>query len=178
MSSSTAAGYTAAGSTPANSIKQLIEDNKALEAQFADIPGTVLFDKTQSRLGYELNMFCMSLMKDVNRQAFRADTPAYLDQFAMSKPQCDAVIARDYNQMIALGGNIYFLAKIGATDGDSFQKLASIMTGASEEDYRNMMIAGGRNIEGNRSNLANQSVKRDRHGEGTVNHLAAPVKNG
>jgi protocatechuate 4,5-dioxygenase alpha chain len=52
---------------------------------------------------------------------------------------------RDYNKMIALGGNIYFLAKIGATDGHSFQKLASLMTGMPEEDYRNMMIKGGRN---------------------------------
>ena len=140
-----------------DSIKQLIENNKALETQFADIPGTVLFDKTQSRLGYALNMFCMSLMKEDNRQSFRADTPAYLAQFAMSQPQRDAVIGRDYNQMIALGGNIYFLAKIGATDGDSFQKLAAKMTGVSEDAYRNMMIAGGRTIEGNRSIQANQS---------------------
>lgn len=122
-----------------------------LDAQFADIPGTVLFDKTQSRLGYELNMFCMSLMKDANRQAFRADTPAYLAQFAMTQAQRDAVIARDYNRMIELGGNIYFLAKIGATDGHSFQNLASKMTGVSEDTYRNMMIAGGRSIIGNRS---------------------------
>jgi protocatechuate 4,5-dioxygenase alpha chain len=54
------------------------------------------------------------------------------------------------NRMIALGGNIYFLAKIGATDGLSFQQMAGSMTGMSEEEYRAMMVAGGRPIEGNR----------------------------
>ena len=112
----------------------------SLDAQFADIPGTVLFDKTQSRLGYGLNMFCMSLMKDANRQVFRADPTGYLARFAMTQAQRDAVIARDYNRMIELGGNIYFLAKIGATDGHSFQNLAAKMTGVSEDEYRNMMI--------------------------------------
>ncbi len=118
---------------------------------FKDIPGTTVFDATQSRLGYHLNMFCMSLMKDDNRKAFKADEAAYLGKYPMTQPQRDAVLARDYNGMIALGGNIYFLAKIGATDGFSFQNLASKMTGLPEEEYRNMMIAGGRSPNGNRS---------------------------
>ena len=153
---------------------QLIEANKNLESRFADIPGTVLFDKTQSRLGYELNMFCMSLMKDANRQSFRADAATYMAQFAMSEQQRDAVLARDYNRMIALGGNIYFLAKIGASDGDSFQKLASKMTGVSEDEYRNMMIAGGRSIEGNRSIAANQSMEANQN----VSQSVVTEKNG
>jgi protocatechuate 4,5-dioxygenase, alpha chain len=118
---------------------------------FKDIPGTVIFDGEQSRLGFHLNQFCMSLMKTDNRAAFKADERAYLQTFPMSDAQREAVLARDYNRMIALGGNIYFLAKIGATDGFSFQNLASKMTGMNEEDYRNMMIAGGRSPEGNRS---------------------------
>jgi protocatechuate 4,5-dioxygenase alpha chain len=118
---------------------------------FKDIPGTVVFDGVQSRLGFHLNQFCMTLMKSENREAFKADPAGYLQKFAMSAAQREAVLARDYNRMIALGGNIYFLAKIGATDGHSFQYLASRMTGMSEEDYRAMMIAGGRSIEGNRS---------------------------
>jgi len=118
---------------------------------FKDIPGTVVFDGTQSRLGFHLNQFCMTLMKSENRAAFKADPAAYLQKFAMSAEQRQAVLDRDYNRMIALGGNIYFLAKIGATDGFSFQNLASKMTGMKEEDYRAMMIAGGRSIEGNRS---------------------------
>jgi protocatechuate 4,5-dioxygenase alpha chain len=118
---------------------------------FKDIPGTVVFDATQSRLGYHLNMFCMSLMKAGNRMAFKADERAYLAGFPMTEAQRQAVLDRDYNRMIALGGNIYFLAKIGATDGCSFQNLAARMTGVPEEDYRAMMIAGGRPAQGNRS---------------------------
>lgn len=123
---------------------------------FKDIPGTVIFDATQSRLGFHLNQFCMTLMKDAARQEFRADETAYLKKFPMTDAQRQAVLDRDYNRMIALGGNIYFLAKIGATDGLSFQKLASMMTGVSEEDYRAMMVAGGRSPNGNRSKSEQQ----------------------
>ncbi len=126
-------------------------DFQQFQAQCADIPGTTVFDAEQSRLGFHLNQFCMSLMKAPNRDLFKANEAAYLEQFPMTVAQRAAVRARDYNGMIALGGNIYFLAKIGATDGHSFQKLASMMTGVTEEAYRNMMIAGGRSIEGNRS---------------------------
>jgi protocatechuate 4,5-dioxygenase, alpha chain len=118
---------------------------------FRDIPGTTVFDPTQSRLGYHLNMFCMSLMQAGNRAAFKADERAYLARFPMTDEQRQAVLDRDYNRMIALGGNIYFLAKIGATDGCSFQNLASKMTGVSEDEYRSMMVAGGRPAQGNRS---------------------------
>ena len=118
---------------------------------FKDIPGTVVFDATQSRRGYHLNMFCMALMKADNRAAFKAGERAFLGRYPMTEDQRQAVLDRDYNRMIALGGNIYFLAKIGATDGFSFQNLASKMTGMTEDAYRAMMIAGGRSPEGNRS---------------------------
>jgi protocatechuate 4,5-dioxygenase alpha chain len=118
---------------------------------FDDIPGTVVFDATHSRLGFHLNQFCMSLMKGENRAAFKADERAYLARFPMSAAQREAVLLRDYNRMIDLGGNIYFLAKIGATDGHSFQYLAALMTGVPEAQYRAMMIAGGRPARGNRS---------------------------
>ncbi|MEO8485030.1 MAG: protocatechuate 4,5-dioxygenase subunit alpha [Betaproteobacteria bacterium] len=124
---------------------------KAYISEFRDIPGTTVFDATQSRLGYHLNMFCMSLMKEENRIAFKADERAYLERFPMTADQRQAVLARDYNRMIDLGGNIYFLAKIGATDGFSFQNLASKMTGMAEEQYKAMMVAGGRTPDGNRS---------------------------
>jgi protocatechuate 4,5-dioxygenase alpha chain len=127
---------------------------KGYSEAFKDIPGTVVFDATQSRLGYHLNMFCMSLMKAENRAEFKAGERSYLARFPMSDEQRDAVLARDYNRMLALGGNIYFLAKIGATDGHSFQKLASMMTGVTEDEYRAMMLAGGRSPEGNRSRSA------------------------
>ena len=123
----------------------------SLTKPYANIPGTTIFDTDQARRGYHLNMFCMSLMKAANREAFKADERAYLMRFPMSDEQREAVLARDYNRMIALGGNIYFLAKIGATDGFSFQNLASKMTGVSEDEYKAMMVAGGRPPRGNRS---------------------------
>ena len=124
---------------------------KGYNEAFKDIPGTVVFDATQSRLGYHLNQFCMSLMKPENRAAFKADERGYLAKWPMSEEQRQAVLDRDYNRMIALGGNIYFLAKIGATDGFSFQNLASKMTGMPEDQYKAMMLAGGRPAHGNRS---------------------------
>ena len=129
---------------------------------FKDIPGTVVFDATQSRLGYHLNMFCMSLMKAENRAAFKADERSYLQRFAMTDAQRDAVIARDYNRMIELGGNIYFTAKLGATDGHSFQHLAAVMTGSPQEDYAAMMLAGGRSVEGNRSKSGKDKVAKEK----------------
>jgi len=116
----------------------------ALDKPYKNIPGTTIFDADQSRLGYHLNQFCMSLMKAENRVRFKANERAYLDEWPMSEEQKQAVLARDLNRCIALGGNIYFLAKIGATDGKSFQQMAGSMTGMSEAEYRAMMINGGR----------------------------------
>ncbi|HEY9107054.1 MAG TPA: protocatechuate 4,5-dioxygenase subunit alpha [Roseateles sp.] len=121
-----------------------------LDKPYKDIPGTTIFDAEQSRKGYWLNQFCMSLMTADNRARFKADEQAYLDEWPMTEAQKAAVLARDLNECIRLGGNIYFLAKIGATDGRSFQQMAGSMTGMTEEEYRNMMIAGGRSVEGNR----------------------------
>ncbi len=122
----------------------------AIEKPYKDVPGTVVFDAEQSRKGYWLNQFCMSLMKSENRERFKADERAYLDQWSMTEEQKQAVLDRDLNRCIALGGNIYFLAKIGATDGKSFQQMAGSMTGMSEEAYRQMMVNGGRSPDGNR----------------------------
>ncbi|MEO5734810.1 MAG: protocatechuate 4,5-dioxygenase subunit alpha [Rubrivivax sp.] len=117
----------------------------ALDKPYLDIPGTTVFDAEQSRRGYPLNQFCMSLMSADNRTRFKADERVYLDEWPMTEEQKQAVLARDLNRCIAAGGNIYFLAKIGATDGKSFQQMAGSMTGMSEDEYRNMMINGGRN---------------------------------
>jgi len=122
----------------------------ALDKPYKDIPGTTIFDAEQSRRGYHLNQFCMSLMKADNRARFKANQRAYLDEWPMTEAQKQAVLARDLNRCIALGGNIYFLAKIGATDGKSFQQMAGSMTGMTEEEYRDMMVNGGRSIDGNR----------------------------
>jgi protocatechuate 4,5-dioxygenase alpha chain len=122
----------------------------SLDKPYADIPDTVIFDADMSRKGYHLNQFCMSLMKPDNRERFRAGERAYLDEWPMSEEQKQAVLARDYNRMLALGGNIYFLAKIFATDGKSFQYAAATMTGMSQEAYAEMMLQGGRSPDGYR----------------------------
>ncbi len=115
-----------------------------LEKPYAHIPGTTIFDADMARLGYHLNQFCMSLMKEQNRQRFKSDQRLYLDEWRMTEEQIQAVLDRDYNQMLALGGNIYFLAKIFSCDGQSFEQAAASMTGMSRESYRKMMLSGGR----------------------------------
>ncbi len=121
-----------------------------LHKPYLDVPGTTMFDMDESRKGYHLNQFCMSLMKADNRERFKADQRAYLDEWPMTEDQKQAVLAVDLNKAIKLGGNIYFLAKLGATHGLSFQQMAGSMTGMTEDEYKAMMVAGGRSIEGNR----------------------------
>jgi protocatechuate 4,5-dioxygenase, alpha chain len=120
-------------------------------SKFDDIPGTTVFTAQQSRKGFHLNQFCMSLMKAENRERFKADERAYLDEWPMTQAQKDAVLNRDFNAAIAEGGNIYFLSKIFSTDGQSFQQAAASMTGMTPEEYRDMMASGGRSPEGQRS---------------------------
>ena len=122
-----------------------------LDKPYLDVPGTTIFDAEQSRKGYHLNQFCMSLMKAENRERFKADERAYLDEWPMTEEQKQAVLARDLNRCIALGGNIYFLAKIGATDGKSFQQMAGSMTGMTRRGVpRHDGRAAAAPIEGNR----------------------------
>src|SRR5437868_7963640 len=132
------------------------------QQEYDDIPGTFVFDAERSRQGYGINMFCMSLMKEENRKSFKANEPEYLRKFNLTPEQTDAILNRDYNRMLELGGNIYFTAKLGATDGHSFQHLAAIMTGSSQEDYAKMMLAGGRSVEGNRSKCGKDKPSKEK----------------
>ena len=127
---------------------------------YDDIPGTFVFDQERSRQGYGINMFCMSLMKDENRKAFKANEADYLKKFNLTPEQTEAILKRDYNRMLELGGNIYFTAKLGATDGHSFQHLAAVMTGSSQEDYAKMMLGGGRSVEGVRSKSSKDAATK------------------
>ncbi len=142
-----------------------------LDKPYLDIPGTTIFDAEQSRKGYWLNQFCMSLMKSVNRKRFKSDERAYLDEWPMNEEQKLAVLARDLNRCMAAGGNIYFLAKIGATDGLSFQQMAGSMTGMTEDEYRDMMVGGGRSIEGNRHIGEDGSAQANRQPQGRAGSL-------
>jgi protocatechuate 4,5-dioxygenase, alpha chain len=139
----------------------------SLDKPYLDVPGTTIFDAEQSRKGYHLNQFCMSLMKHENRERFKANERAYLDQWPMTEEQKQAVLARNLNWCISLGGNIYFLAKLGATHGKSFQQMAGSMTGMTEEEYRNMMIAGGRSVAGNRHIGEDGTAQANRQPQGS-----------
>jgi protocatechuate 4,5-dioxygenase, alpha chain len=120
-------------------------------AEFDDIPGTRVYTAKRARQGYWLNQFAMSLMKSENRERWLADEKAYLGEWKMTDEQKQAVLARDYNRLLDLGGNIYYLAKIFSTDGLSFVQAVSTMTGMSVDEYKAMMMAGGRSPDGVRS---------------------------
>ena len=137
----------------------------SLEKPYLDVPGTTIFDTDQARKGYHLNQFCMSLMQATNRERFKADERAYLDAWDMTEEQKLAVLARDLNRCIAAGGNIYFLAKIGATDGKSFQQMAGSMTG--------MMVGGGRSVEGNRIVGEDGDAQAHRQPQGSAGQIAS-----
>lgn len=120
-------------------------------AEFEDIPGTRVYTAKRARAGYHMNQFAMSLMKAENRERWKANERAYLDEWPMTEEQKQAILDRDYNRCLDLGGNIYFLAKVFSTDGLSFLQAVGTMTGMSTEDYQAMMIAGGRSPDGVRS---------------------------
>jgi protocatechuate 4,5-dioxygenase alpha chain len=120
-------------------------------AEMEDIPGTRVFTAARARQGYHMNQFAMSLMKLENRDRWKADERAYLADWPMSNEQREAILARDYNRCLDLGGNIYFLAKVFSTDGLSFVQAVSTMTGMPVEEYQAMMLAGGRSPNGVRS---------------------------
>jgi protocatechuate 4,5-dioxygenase alpha chain len=118
--------------------------------EYDDIPGTYVFDRRRSRQGYHLNKFCMSLNDAANREAFKADEEAYLDRFKLTPEQRQAVLARDWIGLLEVGGNIYYTAKLAATDGMTFQQVAALQSGVTQEEYMAMMVSGGRTPEGNR----------------------------
>jgi protocatechuate 4,5-dioxygenase alpha chain len=133
---------------------------------FEDIPGTTLFNAKRSRQGYHVNMFCMSLMKAENRKEFKANEAAYLQKFPLTPEQREAILRRDWSRMIELGGNIYFLSKLFSTDGLSFQHVAALMTGSTQEEYAQMMLHGGRSVEGNRSKSEQTEPSGSEHSGG------------
>ncbi len=121
-----------------------------LDKPYADIPGTIIFDSDMARAGYHANQFCMSLMKPENRERFLADERVYLDEWPMSEAQKQAILDRDYLALQKLGGNVYYFAKIFFTDKKSVQYGSASMAGMSEDDYKAMMLNGGRPLKGNR----------------------------
>lgn len=129
-----------------------------MKHEYDDIPGTYVMDGEHCRKGYHLNMFCMSLNKAENRDTFRKDEAAYLDQFKLTREQRQAVLDRDWLGLLRLGGNIYYTFKLAIFDGLSMQYVGGAMSGITEEEFRQMMIHGGRPIEGNRSKTQQENT--------------------
>ncbi len=126
-------------------------DIHAYLAELEDIPGTRVYTAARARKGYHINQFAMSLMKGDNRERFKADERAYLDEWPISEEAKAALLKRDYNTLLDLGGNVYFLSKLFSTDGLSFAEAVSTMTDMTFPEYRDMMLKGGRSPIGNRS---------------------------
>ena len=136
-------------------------------AELDDIPGTRIYTAARARKGYHINQFAMSLMKGDNRERFKADERAYLDEWKLSEDAKEALLARDYNRLLDLGGNVYFLSKLFSTDGLSFAEAVSTMTDMTFPEYRDMMLNGGRSAEGNRSIKANRAAEGATDSKGT-----------
>lgn len=119
--------------------------------QYKDIPGTTIFTIELARKGFHLNQFCMSLRTEENRHRFHADERKYLDEWPMTEDQKQAVLDRDFQKMLDLGGNVYFLSKIFASEGISYVDAVSTMTDMTTDEYKAMMLAGGRSPDGWRS---------------------------
>jgi protocatechuate 4,5-dioxygenase, alpha chain len=132
---------------------------------YDSIPGTYVYDAARGRIGYPLNMFCMSLNEPENRKSFKEDEAAYLDRFALTAEQRRSVLERDWLGMLKAGGNIYYTIKIAFCDGLTFQDVAGMMAGVSKDAYAQMMLAGGRSPDGNRYKEAPASpAPKSRHG--------------
>jgi protocatechuate 4,5-dioxygenase alpha chain len=128
---------------------------------YDNIPGTYVYDSERGRIGYALNMFCMSLNKADNRKAFKSDEAVYLDRFKLTAEQRRTVLERDWLGMLKVGGNIYYTIKIAFCDGLTFQDVAGMMSGVSKETYAKMMLAGGRSPDGNRYKPAAAAAEKE-----------------
>ena len=123
------------------------------ERPYDDIPGTYVLDGRNYRRGYHLNMFLMSLNKADARAEFDADETAYLAKYPMTDAQRQTVLNREYLNMLKLGANVYYAFKLVSHD----RKPPQVMYGQMSEppltfdEFQEMMLAGGRPIDGNRS---------------------------
>lgn len=100
------------------------------------IPGTVIFDGAQARKGYALNKMCFSFNEAANRAAFLADEPGYCAKYGLNAEQRAAIAARNVLQLIAAGGNAYYLAKFAGIFGLDMQDIGAQQTGLSKAEFQ------------------------------------------
>lgn len=109
------------------------------------IPETPLFDRAGSIRGYQLNKMAMALGQPANRAAFRADEGAYLDRFALDPETRRAVLARDWHDMVRLGGNLFFILKIAAVDPTPITQIGAAQAGMTHDDFVHNRLGKQRN---------------------------------
>jgi len=105
------------------------------------IPGTTPFDGEQAKKGYALNKMCFSFNSADNRAAFLKDEEAYMRQFGLNEPQAAAIRARNVLQLIAAGGNAYYLAKFAGIFGLDMQDIGAQQTGMTKEQFKAKLAA-------------------------------------
>ena len=105
------------------------------------IPGTTLFDGTQARKGYALNKMCYSFNQAANRAAFVADEDAYCARYGLNDQQREAIRARNVLQLIAAGGNAYYLAKFAGIFGLDMQDIGAQQTGLTKDQFKARLVA-------------------------------------
>jgi protocatechuate 4,5-dioxygenase alpha chain len=108
------------------------------------LEGTTLFDGTQARKGYALNKMCFSFNEAANRAAFLADEDAYCAKYGLNAQQREAIRKRNVLDLIAAGGNVYYLAKFAGIFGLNVQDIGAQQTGMSVDDFKAMLVQKGK----------------------------------
>ena len=105
--------------------------------------GTTPFDGEQAQKGYALNKMCFSFNAAENRNAFKADEEAYMRQYGLNDAQAAAIRARNVLQLIAAGGNAYYLAKFAGMFGLDMQDIGAQQTGLTKDEFKAKLVAAG-----------------------------------
>lgn len=108
-----------------------------MAATYRDTPiaGTTVFTGARSRQGYRINKFAMSLTQEANRDAFRADERGYMKSCELTDAEMDLVAKRDWKGLVAAGGNIYVLIKVGGAVGQNLLQMGAQMRGQSFDEF-------------------------------------------
>jgi protocatechuate 4,5-dioxygenase alpha chain len=109
-----------------------------------EIPGTTIFDGSVARTGYALNKMCYSFNDEANRKEFLADEDAYCAKYGLNEQQRQAIANKNVLELLAAGGNAYYLAKFGGIFGLDMQDIGAQQTGMSKEEFKAKLVAAGR----------------------------------
>ena len=103
---------------------------------YDDIPGTYVFNGENACTAYGLNKLLFSFNDEANRKAFADDPAAYADNYDLTDEQRDALLAGDFLQILRLGANIYYMAKLAIPNGVSVQDAGAAFQGISTDEFK------------------------------------------